>query len=41
LTNLEYWNEIEQLNEESFSSGTAIEKAKKIVIKILNIFSRS
>ena len=29
LTNLEYWNEIEQLNEESFSSGTAIEKAKK------------
>jgi len=29
LTSLEYWNEIKQLNEESFLSETAIEKAKK------------
>ena len=29
LTSLEYWNEIKQLNEESFLSETAIEKTKK------------
>ena len=40
LTSLEYWDEIEQLNEESFSNETAIEKAKKIAIKIFAIFSK-